>query len=378
MYRLMLLGLLWLGAIPLAGSQSFYSLDTGMESLGRGFESDLAMPLNMCLQGDVVFHGGRSGQLDYSGAFDARTMIDQLAGSVRGGVNLVIFGGSVKYSMRNKVTENSNSVGSVIRLYYDAGTYSLENRSLIPSVETLLKTNPQLARKRCGNSFIHSQSLGSNLYVSAKLHFRSKEEYEWYQTKIKVRFAFWSKTITKTKASQKAVQNAVYSIRVETDGGLTPRLMALTGGQTHYCKTDAMDDCYHLIQQLFQYLFDNGGYVNDLTPDLMNVVSYDVVSYEDSGHFDIAYAGNETYSKRYIQISKRLRAYQDMVNDQLENLQAFLAVSEDEEERYQLQQDINLRLEEQQVLGDAEKYCATLPGVVLCEQRVEQAIVLVH
>jgi hypothetical protein len=127
---------------------------------------------------------------------------------------------------------------------------------------------------------------------------------------------------------------------------------------------------------LFTYVFDGGSYMTELTEDHLNVVSYDVESYERSGHYDLAYAGIPSLPKRYVALSERLRAYQDLVSDELENLYAFRAVSQDPNEIVQLDADIARHLHQQTELNDSADYCATLPGTVLCEQRMEAAIAL--
>jgi len=360
--------------LPVVSAKSFYTLETANEQLGHGFETSLGIPLDACLNGSWVYQGGSTGKLDYSGGFDSSTMISTLTGSVKGGVNLVIFGGSVKFSIRKKVTENANSSSSVIRLNYNKGNYSFENRTLKPEILDLINTNPSAVRKKCGDSYIHNHKLGSNLYISAKLHFKSRTDYEWYQRKIKVRFAFWSKTTTKTTESEKSVENAVYSIRVVADGGLTPKLAEMTSGGPMYCKTDNMDACYEYVSQLFGYVFDDGAYANDLKPEHLKATQYDVESYEDSGHYDLAYVGGNSYPARFVQLSDRLRGYQDLVDDLLENLYAFKAVSTDVVEIAELEQNFAKRESQKADLASAGDYCQTLPSASLCEQRIESAI----
>ncbi|WDE03753.1 hypothetical protein SG34_020565 [Thalassomonas viridans] len=360
-------------------ANTYYSLGTDKEVLGAGFEESLTMPLDNCLDGDWVYQGGSQGQLSYQGGYESDTMINTIAGSVKGGVNLVIFGGSVKFSMRRKVTKNSSSAASVIELNYNKGSYNFENRKTKDEVTNLLATDPVAARNKCGDSFIHNVQLGSNLYVTAKIHFNSRSEYEWYQTKIKVKFLFFSKTFTKTKEFYDATKNAVYSIQVNTDGGMTPKLAQLTqGGTTKYCKTDNMDACIDYAESIFNYLLDGGDYTTDLTDDYLKPIKFDTASYEKSGHYDLAYAGASSYSQRYRELSERLRVYQDFVNDEIENINAFLAVAETDEQKAPLITRLAEREQQKISLSDAGDYCYTLPGTSLCEQRIEAAIATVN
>ncbi|WDE00692.1 hypothetical protein [Thalassomonas actiniarum] len=360
-------------------ANTYYSLGTDKEVLGAGFEESLTIPLDSCLDGDWVYQGGTQGQLSYQGGYQSDTMINTIAGSVKGGINLVIFGGSAKFSMRRKVTKNSTSAASVIELNYNKGSYNFENRRTKADITNQLASDPVAVRNKCGDSFIHNVQLGSNLYVTAKIHFNSRSEYEWYQTKIKVKFLFFSKTFTKTKEFFEATKNAVYSIQVNTDGGMTPKLAQLTqGGTTKYCKTDNMDACIDYAESIFNYLLDGGDYANDLTDDYLNPIKFDTASYEKSGHYDLAYAGVPTFSQRYRELSERLRVYQDFVDDEIENINAFLAVAETDAQKDPLIARLAERQQQKTSLSDAGDYCYTLPGTTLCEQRIEAAIATVN
>ncbi|WP_462162948.1 hypothetical protein [Pseudoalteromonas xiamenensis] len=362
---------------PFAWGQSFYSLGTQNEQLGQGFELENGITKEACLDGDWVFQGGSMGELSYRGAFDSNTMINTIAGSVQGGINLVIFGGSVKFSMRRRVTENRNSAASVIELGYEKGSYNFENRTVKPAFSDLLKHDPLQAKNRCGNSFIHNIRLGSKLYVSAKLHFKTREEYEWFQTKIKIKVLFFKKTITKTKEFLEATKNAVYTIQVNTDGGMTPKLAQLTQHGPMHCKTDNLEPCMAFADELFGYLLDGGDYGRDLTDQHLNVIKYDVERYEDSGHYDLANAGTIAIPTRYKELSARLRGYQDLVWDEIERLSAFVAVTDDATERTSLESRLQSRQNQSTTLAAASDYCATLPGTSLCESRIEAAIATV-
>ena len=86
---------------------------------------------------------------------------------------------------------------------------------------------------------------------------------------------------------------------------------------------------------------------------------------------------NGNLPEAYLPISARLRGFQDLVNDEIERLTAFLAVATDEE-RPELENEMSLRQTELTALNAAGDYCSTLPGVVTCDQRVEAAIATVH
>lgn len=357
-----------------ANAHTYYSLNTAKEQLGQGFEQALGIPLESCLDGQWQFQGGSMGDLAYRGDFDSDTMINTITGSVKAGINLVIFGGSAKFSMRRKVTKNRNSAASAVELTYEKGSYNFENRATKPAFVELLSTDPNQVRNRCGDSFIHNIKLGSRIYVTAKLHFKDRTKYEWFQTKIKVKFLFFSKTFTKTKVFQDATKDAVYTIQVNTDGGMTPELARLTKNGTMHCKTNNLTPCITYADNLFSYLLDGGNYVNDLKDEHLNVLKYEVEGYEDSGHYDLAYAGQTGLSDRYIALSARLRSYQDLVYDEIERLSAFKAVSEDPTEIEQLTARITARNAQRIGLEQAGEYCATLPGTTLCENHIESAI----
>jgi hypothetical protein len=376
MIKIMLLLSLTLWS-SLSHATKYYSLGSDKEVLGAGFEKELNIPLESCLDGDWVYQGGSEGGLTYQGSFDSSAMMNAMTGSVKGSANFIIFGGSVKYSVNNKVTENTNSMGSTILLNYNKGGYNFENRSVKPEITSLLQTDAAAVRNKCGDSFIHNVKLGSNLYVSAKLHFKSRTDYEWAQTKIKIRVLFWTKTITKTKEFYEATKDAVYSIQVNTDGGMTPKLAQLSQGGPKYCKTDNMDACIDYAEELFAYLLEDGAYADDLNDSHLKNMTFDVASYEKSGHYSLAYANTLTHSKRYVELSARLRVYQDFVNDEIENTEAFLAVATDQGEITQLTSRLESRNQQKAALEASADYCYGLPGSSICEQHMEASIALV-
>ncbi len=356
-------------------STTYYALGSENETLGRGFSTSLSMPLSNCLTGDKVFHGGNKGELIYHQSMDSNELMSSMTGSVKGSVNLVLFGGSAKFSMRKKVTENTNSVSSVLQLGYVSGTHSFENRQLNELAKSELQSQPGAIENICGDGFISSITTGSNLYVTAKLYFRDKTEYEWFQTKIKIRVLFFSKTITKTKEFSNAIKNAVYSVQVHTDGGLTPYLNTL--GTERFCRGTDVTACMDYADTLFKYLLDGGDYRNDIQPEQLKTIKYTVEPYENSGHMQLIPPSSSNMPAAYIAISGRLRGYQDLVNDELERLGAFIAVAT-EGELPGLQNEYDLRQTEISTLNAASDYCAGLPGVSLCEQQVESAISEVH
>lgn len=237
-----------------------------------------------------------------------------------------------------------------------------------------MNTNPLAVRNQCGDGFIHNIRKGANLYVTAKLHFKDRSKYEWYQTKIKIKVLFFSKTKTKTKEFYEATKDAVYSIEVNSDGGMTPKLAQLTQGGPRYCKTNNMDACIDYADSIFSYLLDNGEYANDLNQAELQPIAYDVASYEKSGHYDLAYAATQNFTDEYVILSNRLRGYQDLVNRDIENLKAFLAVSTDETQITQYTQRIEAREAQKDALYASAEYCYSLPGVVACENHLEASI----
>jgi len=155
---------------------------------------------------------------------------------------------------------------------------------------------------------------------------------------------------------------------------MPPALADLIAGGTSYCRTDDLDPCYAYVERLFAYLFEGGTYPSDLTDDYLSVISYDVEPYNRSGHYQLANAGIGTLSVRYQDLSNRLRAYQDLVDDRLENLTAFRAVAGAPEEMSSLDLELTEANQHKQRLAAAADYCAGLPGVTICEQRIEAAI----
>ena len=207
---------------------------------------------------------------------------------MKGGVNLIIFAGSVSTSLSSKITDNSRTASSSVKLIYDAKDLSLENRRLSAFGESIIDQNDFLVDAACGNEFVHHVKLGSEIYVNARLYFRSIEEYQKWVTKIKVSVLFYSKTKTKTKEWYDLTENGVYSNDIVSRGGMTDRLQSILDNNPTYCKTDEMDACIDTGSKVFDYLFSENGYSADIKTAPKQVISFSTQPYFTSGHFELA------------------------------------------------------------------------------------------
>ncbi|EAR10562.1 hypothetical protein MED297_11120 [Reinekea sp. MED297] len=347
------------------------------DHLGVGFDSDMATMRQACLQGDWIETGNVRGELNYLSSQTAEAFIEQTYGKVKGGINLILFAGSVSTSLSSRVTENRRSASSSIRLIYDARDLSLENRTLTPLGQSMVGADPMTILSTCGDAFIHHIKLGSEIYVTTRLHFRSVEEYQKWVTKIKVRFLFYSKTKTKTKEWLKLTENAVYSIDVNTQGGMTPRLQELLDQNPRYCQTDAMTDCETTLEKLFDYLFSPSGYAQDIESAPKTVLSMNTQTYQASAHFGLV-ADPLDRGAPFTFENERLSVRFVSNQQSIATLDAFIAVETDDSQREAYENTRAKAVENIQWLDEAAEDCRQTTLLAFCRQQVDAALARQH
>jgi hypothetical protein len=364
-------------AASAASATEYYGVTVDQTQLGQGFDNQVTMFREHCITGDIVETGNTEGELSYTGSNTVERHMEETFGKVKGGINLIIFAGSVSTSLSSQVTDNTRTASSSVKLIYDARDLSLENRTLTPLGTSILGDEDFRVDATCGNEFVHHVKLGSEIYVNARLYFRSVEDYKKWVTKIKVRFLFYSKTKTKTKEWYDLTENGVYSIDVVTRGGMTDRLQTILDTNPTYCKTESMDACIDTAGKIFDYLFDEAGYPQDIKSAPKQVVSFTTESYANSGHFELvkpAFDKGTQFGLEEEKLQVRLHLNHDIRNSYF----AFAQVEDDETLKEQMLVKVGYAEENIAALDAAATTCRETLIYATCHQAVENAIAIQH
>lgn len=356
-----------------ANARNYITQNAQIDWLGRGMDTAIGQPKDKCVTGDWIQSGNRSSMLYYNGEMHATDRMKQVSGSLSAGVDLFLFGGSVSTSMFTQMSTNDTTSSAVVTLSYDAKDFSLENRSLTPLGLSMVGQSPATIRENCGNEFIHHVKLGSDLYVAAKLHFRSKEEYELYKTKVKIKVLFWSKTKTITKEFYDYTENAVYSLKVLSPNGMTTKLQHLLDTQPTYCRTSEIGSCIDTSNAVFAYLF-GGEYSSDVQDENLKVLSVLTQNYADSGHFQLDASTSGYMDPGYLQQQQRLDLKLTEAVEFDESMAAFATVSQTEQEKQGYLDKQLLAQENQTYLQQAYDYCQAEPGYSACKSKVDNTL----
>jgi hypothetical protein len=351
----------------------YSGVNLNANQLGRGFDSELSALRNPCVMGEIVTWNNTQADISYAGLNSHERYLEETYGRVKGGVNLVLFAGSVSTSLSTRVTDNSRTSSSSVKLLYYAKDQSIENRKLSPYGTAVLNQNEIAIDSLCGSEFIHHLKLGLEISVTTKLHFRSIEDYQRWVTKVKVRFLFYTKTKTKTQEWLELTENAVYSIEINAKGGMTDRLQTILDENPVYCVTSNIDACIDTTSRLFEYLFSEIGYIVDIKDAPMQVISFSTTPYLISGHLELALPPNAEVNK-YLFQDERIRARLYTNQQMREALYAFAQVEADEAIRVDFLVKVSLIDANIELLDEAAASCRISTDWLICEQAVDHAL----
>jgi hypothetical protein len=261
--------------------------------LGMGVSSVDGVLRGNCIIGDNVETGNTSVNLSLQNTTTAQQSIREVKGKFSADVNLGLFAAGASVSFHTRLEENSNTASMVYRVKYRASTQTLENRNYTELGLSVHGQTPQQTRASCGDEFIDSVTLGSDLYLVTQMQFSSKEEYEKFVTKIKVRVLFWSSTTTISNETYDFAQNGVYSVKALSTLPLPPDITAILGGSGEkHCNVNNNDmpACVSAANDVLDYLVGiNSSYGNYLTnPANLTVTSFNSMPYATAGHFELA------------------------------------------------------------------------------------------
>ena len=258
--------------------------------LGTGINSSTGQLLGNCISGDLVDKGNTTVNLGLQQATTASQSIEELEGSVSADVNLGLFAGGAIVTMHTRLEENSNTATTVYRVRYRAGTQTVENREYTALGLSVQGQTPEQIRDVCGDEFIDSVTLGSDLYLVSQMQFSSTEDYQKYVTEIRVRVLFWSRTDTITDETYDLAQDGVYSIQAVSTVPLPPAITAILGGTGQkYCHVDStnMPLCVTAANDVLDYLVGSSSTYRSYLDNQANftVISANSMPYASGGHF---------------------------------------------------------------------------------------------
>jgi hypothetical protein len=261
--------------------------------LGTGIDSVSGLLQGNCISGDSVAAGNTAVNLGLQNATTASQSINEVQGSLSADVNLGLFAAGATVSMHTRLEDNSNTASMVYRVRYRAGTKTLENRAYTTQGSSVQGQTPEQIRDACGDEFIDSVELGSDLYLVMQMQFSSKADYEKFVTQIRVRVLFWSHTETISSETYEFAANGVYSVKAVSTVPLPADITAILGSSGEkYCNLDSnsMVLCVTAANGVLDYLIgSSSNYRSHFdNPENIKVIGFNSMPYDKAGHFEIA------------------------------------------------------------------------------------------
>ncbi|MFT4928548.1 MAG: hypothetical protein ACI8WB_004667 [Phenylobacterium sp.] len=135
--------------------------------------------------------------------------------------------------------------------------------------------------------------LGNELYFVTQMVFASKEDYEKFVTKIKVRVLFWTSTTSITDEFHEYGATGRYCIKALSPNPLPQTIINAIGGDGEMnCDPGSvagMGSCMVASNTIMDYLLDPNGYKNWLADENNLGVNYFSASnYDKTGHSEYA------------------------------------------------------------------------------------------
>lgn len=281
-------------------AQTHIAPEASQSWLGRGINSATGLLKSSCVTGDVSVVNNQTMTMGYLNAKTASQSLAEVTGKVGASVNLGLFGGGASVSMHTRLEETTNTASLVFRMSYKGNDLTLENRQLTTTGQQAVAQNAAAIYDECGDAFIHHLQLGNELYFVTQMTFATREDYQQFVTKIKIRVLFFKKTITITDEFFEYGQNGVYSVRVLSPNPLPEQVKNILGpdGESH-CGPDGdsdpttwMNACVDQSNSVMDYLISQNNdpllsYSAWLADESnLGVNYYNSSNYVKSGHFE--------------------------------------------------------------------------------------------
>lgn len=325
------------------------------QQLGYGFDSNQLTLKERCLEGGQVFTPKTLAKVDFYSNQQKKQLRENTFGEIHGGVNLFIISGSVSTSIYHKISADSLSTSNVIHFSYETGSTTIEQRNQIDGISA----------QDCGDGFIYQVNYGQDIYLNAKLHFKSLEDYKKFVTTIKIRLLFYTKTKKKVKILEEYAQDAVFSVAVSSSGTLPDNLKNLVEQKKLTCKGVDIEECIDSYFAISDYLYNKNGLVQDIDSQSLVIRSVNVRGYEESGHYDL--------TKNRVPVSDQLTALLTGVEEQFgtlinaeERAFAFYEIETDENKREELYAGWQQAKNEREAFSVIRTVCFNAPNVINC------------
>lgn len=276
-----------------AFATQFVEPDADTTWLGTGVQSTSGTLKGQCLTGTIREFHNETVNLGYRSSKSAMQSIRETSGSVSGEVNLGLFGGGASVSMHTRTEENENTASVVFRFKYVGKDITLQDRQLTALGQSMVGKTPAEIEETCGDEYIDHMQLGNDLYFVMQMVFTSKEEYEKFVTKIKVRVLFWTSTTTITDEFYDFAQSGRYSIKALSVNPLPQTIIDAVGFDGRMsCQPNhsaGMQPCVTASNSIMNFLLDPNGYKAWLEDENNLGISYFSSSnYERTGHSEFA------------------------------------------------------------------------------------------
>jgi hypothetical protein len=342
--------------------------------LGRGYDESSGFFKEKCISGDILSVGNKELEFNYLGSQKEKENMSEIFGKVTGKVDFFIFGGSASISITNKVSENSATASTSLRIRYDAQDLQIINPTYTNYGYSAMDVDPAEMKALCGNEFVYRVNLGSDIFVTSRLYFRSRDEYNKFKAKVKIKIGFIKKTFTKTKTWSTHTKDAVYALDVVANGGVTTRLQEIMDNNKRYCKTSDLEECGDTTEILFGYLFGENGYAADLQQEHMLVTEVSTQTYATSGLFKLI-APNVKYidpgfklqeSKLEIKLSESI--------GHKERMNAFSAVEDNEDNKAFYQEEVRNMDDNIAMINSSMLLCQNEPEFSECKNDTDETL----
>lgn len=350
-----LIFILWIPFSGITKATTYYGDRYNTSHLGYGFNSSLFKATKPCLLGDKEFQKKTQGKLDFIYNLQSKQLRERTYGEIHGGVNLFILAGSVSTSVYHKTSTNSQTLSNTILFKYDAGATTLENR----------KAHSGLNTDNCHNSFIYQINHGQDIYLTAKLRFKTIDDYKKFVTKIKIRILWKKKTKTKTKILEKYAKNAVFTVSVNSNGKLPNQLNKLISEKKLTCRGDNIEPCIDSYLSLSSYLYANDGLSQDMQQMEPPVRSIITRTYSKSGHYEFN-APLITPSPTLLALFNIIEENYGILIQEEALAKSLYELSETPEEKEETQTNWNTAKENRKELENIRSQCFEEPNFVNC------------
>ena len=250
---------------PSTGSMKAENVENSL--LGYGYSDDNAKILShQCLSPmKMMVSGGSSSTISMGKAVDYNTILETLGVNLNGRISHDGFTATAAVNFAHQ--SKSDALSSSYYFYDSIHFPSVEwqptgvGQNLLNSYgKAVLTQNPILFRAVCGNKYVQSQEMGSNLFATVKISFASAYDKEQFEDKMDLKYKSIAELATDIKnAYQHSSINGQISIIAFQQGGEPAQLAQVFsadskgGYPASSCNMKNMDQCQKIINGVLHY-----------------------------------------------------------------------------------------------------------------------------